>query len=404
MGASVLVHSLVLTPFFASRAFLATFLVAMFARFGPKLSLLDPATRQILEGTPGWMTHGATLGALGALTVLEFAATKNQDARVFLNEVDSYIKAALSFAVTLALVDAASLGPIEPVLSGPSPLLLWAVVPSSLVFVMSRVRSQFIRVLAELDPDDAIGIQSLLALGEDCWVLGGFGMVVLLPFMAISLFVATLVGLFVLHRFARWLENRDREPCPDCLQPVHPSAPHCGSCGRTRPLPLKIGFFGQPRRDPADDAVEHRMDLLAGHRCPVCAERLPKTTLSQDCATCSHRTFANRQELDDYVAGIHARLPRTLLMCLLLGSIPLFGIVPGVIWYRVHLVSPVSRYIPRSIGCITRSGLGIFNLLLVSFQPIPILGALALPILCLVNYKVHCAALRATADRSFAPS
>ena len=91
-------------------------------------------------------------------------------------------------------------------------------------------------------------------------------------------------------------------------------------------------------------------------------------------------------------------------MCLLLGSIPLFGIVPGVIWYRVNLVTPVSRYVPRSVGCLTRSGLGFFNLLLVGFQPIPILGALTLPIMCLVNYKVHCAALRAAAARTFSPS
>lgn len=401
MSATYLVHTLVLTPFFASRAFLATFLVALFARLGPSLDVLDSATQQMLQATPPWMTHGATLTVLGGLAALEFAATKNQDARAALNEVDALLKAALSFGVSVALIDSATVEPLQPVLSSVFPALLWAVVPASLVFVMARIRGNALRAVAELDADDALGVQGLLAWGEDCWVLSGFALVVLLPFLAVSLFLLTLLLLFLLHRFVRWMEGHNREACPDCSAAVHPAAPYCGHCGRERPVPLAVGVFGEARRKPAEDLEIHRINLLSARRCPVCAERLAKARPSQECGTCSHRSFASQQELDDYLAVLDQGLPQTMLICLGLGAIPLFGIVPGVIWYRLSLVSAVSRYVPRTLGCLTRVGLNVFNLVMIVFQPVPILGSLTLPIMCFVNYKVYRVALSTSALRSF---
>lgn len=43
---------------------------------------------------------------------------------------------------------------------------------------------------------------------------------------------------------------------------------------------------------------------------------------------------------------MQARFARTRLICFVLGLVPVVGVVPAIIFYRVHLISPVRCYVP----------------------------------------------------------
>jgi hypothetical protein len=72
--------------------------------------------------------------------------------------------------------------------------------------------------------------------------------------------------------------------------------------------------------------------------------------------------------------------------CLLLGLIPILGVIPAVILYRLAIVAPLRRYLPRGDNFLLRWGIRMVSLVLIALQWVPILGGLLLPILALVNY------------------
>ena len=112
-------------------------------------------------------------------------------------------------------------------------------------------------------------------------------------------------------------------------------------------------------------------------------------------------TFASPQAFDAYLDALAGRLPRTLLICLGLSSIPVLGVVPGVVYYRLSVVSGLRGYIPPLRGCMTRVTVRIINWGIIALQPIPILGALVVPIMCLASYWIYRRALVQRAEDDF---
>src|SRR5262249_45132067 len=128
---------------------------------------------------------------------------------------------------------------------------------------------------------------------------------------------------------------------------------------------------------------------VARKRCPVCASRLAKSAVRQACATCGKVTFASPAEFERYLDVLAARLPRTLLVSGLLGAIPLVGLVPGVVYYRLNLVGGLRGYGPPLRGCATRWGVRALHVVVLVLQPIPLIGALVLPLLCWSTYAIY---------------
>ena len=87
-------------------------------------------------------------------------------------------------------------------------------------------------------------------------------------------------------------------------------------------------------------------------------------------------------------------MPRTLITCLGLSFIPVLGLIPGIIYYKVNLLSSLRCYIPRATGCLTRWVTRLFTLLLICLQPVPILGMFTLPLMALTSYLLYRSALR----------
>ena len=148
------------------------------------------------------------------------------------------------------------------------------------------------------------------------------------------------------------------------------------------------------------DRARHAFDLVSRKRCPACATRLPKRAVAQPCPTCGKVTFASQAEFERYLDVIAARLPRTLLVTLGLGAIPLLGVIPAVVYYRLNLVTGLRGYIPPLRGCTTRWVVRAIHVLVIALQPIPIAGAFLLPLLCWSTYAIYRRSLatRARAD------
>ena len=85
------------------------------------------------------------------------------------------------------------------------------------------------------------------------------------------------------------------------------------------------------------------------------------------------------------------------VVCFLLGLIPVLGVIPGVIYYRLSIVAPFRRYIPPGRGFLLRWGVRLAVLALVAFQWVPVAGGLAVPAMALLNYLAYRSAYRGLA-------
>jgi hypothetical protein len=92
-----------------------------------------------------------------------------------------------------------------------------------------------------------------------------------------------------------------------------------------------------------------------------------------------------------------------LLVSAALGAIPLLGLVPGVAYYRLNLVSGLRGYIPPLRGITTRWLVRLIHVLVVVVQPIPLVGAVALPVLCWSTYAIYRRSLAGRARAELAP-
>jgi hypothetical protein len=193
-------------------------------------------------------------------------------------------------------------------------------------------------------------------------------------------------------------------PCGQCSRPIPATAPFCAGCGTAQPAARQGGLFGLPLARPLRDLAAQQFALITVRRCPRCATRLPQRTISQSCPGCTTRTFADAAAVQGYLTRLDRRLPWVVLGCLLCGLVPLFGLIPGLMLYRIGLISALSSYIGDGRGCLVRTAINLLNALLVMLQPLPVIGAVTLPLLCLSNYVVYRGVLRRAAGSGITAS
>ncbi len=134
----------------------------------------------------------------------------------------------------------------------------------------------------------------------------------------------------------------------------------------------------------------------------MCATRLKQRNVQQACPECRTVTFASEREFRLYLDVLAKRLPKTLLVSLALSAIPIVGVVPGVVYYRLTLISGLRGYVPMMRGCVSRVLLFFIRWILIALQPIPILGALVIPLMCLSSYLIYRRALVGRARKDLA--
>ncbi len=377
--------------FFSSRAFLPAFVTVLLLRFGPEIPLLaDCNIIQEIHGAPTWFTHSLTITLLGLLSAIELMATKSPEARQLLNEFDNYLKSGMSALTYLGVMSTADAEFVDGAVqqAGLIESTLTVVIAAG-VFFASTIRGYILETVFEADEDDDLGIQGLMSWGEDLWVVTGLVFLVLFPIVMLLL-IGIATGLLVLARkYAEHREETSKVPCIKCNEMIYPSAVACPTCKTKAKAPCKIGFLGQSKLEPVTDLIAHRFSLVENKRCPVCATRFKRRAAQQPCTACGHKLMGNEQFAQKYVEHIHERVPQVFLVTFLLSLIPVIGLIPGVIYYRMALVAPFRRYIPLGQAILLKWLLRFMFFVSIAFQWVPLLGGLVVPMNAMLSYWLY---------------
>lgn len=391
MSLPAVLYTLSAVPIFASRPFTAAFLTAVVARWGVSWPWIgDNAIVVALHGAPGWFQSATCLSILGVLSLLEVLSAKSPEVREVMEQVDRALKTAISILVAFALVDnetAKTLDAIQKAGFGFDSA--WALVVGAATWAAAGLRAKLVELVTDADDGDDIGLQSMLAWAENSAAFLGVLFLLIFPLAALALSALTTLGIWWVRRRAEAKEASSRVPCARCATPILPHASACHRCGHELAEPRAVGVFGQPKSVATPDRSRHAFELVSRKRCPTCATRLRQRAVQQACPTCAKKTFANEAEFERYLAVIAARLPRTLLVSLGLGAIPLLGVIPGVIYYRLNLVAGLRGYIPPLRGCTTKWAVRLIHFGVIALQPIPLVGAVVLPFMCWSTYAIY---------------
>jgi hypothetical protein len=404
MDISFYLATLSVIPLFAFRAFVPLAATAFVARFGVELtSWVDAAGVTLLEEIPSWATDDTALLILGVFAVIEVMLQKVPETRDVLRYSDTQLKAIAAFLTCFYLVEGDPRELFEHIRQeglstgfawGQSFAYTWSFGIGSTVWFVATLRRGMYSALTAVDEDDSIGLVRVLSWMEDAIGFFGVAAALLLPGLAVVLAGFAVVALEVVRRGLEARERRQLAPCGACQTPNHLSAVECAQCRERFPAPSPVGWLGVARVGRVDDLDAHRLRLIGAKRCRSCATRLVERRLDQQCPACDTPVFPDEAALDRYMEHLRARLPKTLLVCLVLGSVPLLGLIPGILYYRISLIASLRYYIPRTMGMFARICVRVLNLILLMLQVVPLVGAVTLPLMCWLNHAVYGAAVR----------
>jgi len=385
---------------FASRAFVPAFATAMMMRFAPQYAAWFPDDMAVIASqAPTWFTSDTALMIFGLLAALEIAASKSPDIRAVFREIDPYIKPIIAAITYMGIVSTQDAGFVQQATqhAGFSDTLPALMIGLG-VFWLGTLRGGVLGVLIDTDEDDDIGVQGLFSWAEDIW--GMFGPILLLVFPIVMLVLLGIVaGLLVLARKrAQAREEKSKVACAHCGEMIYASAVRCFACQTPNTSPGAISFMGRSLATPTPDPRAHPYKLVEKKRCPVCTTHLENRTVHQTCQACGHELFKDPDFAEAYLARSDSRLPVVLIVSVLFSLIPVVGLIPGVIYYRMTLIAPLRKYIPRTRTLLLRWGIRILFFFLIMFQWVPVAGGLVVPIMALVNYTVYRSAFKALLD------
>jgi hypothetical protein len=390
-----LIHSLGAVGVFPSRAFLPAFVAALLLRFGDSMPLVEHLGAMEKGAAPSWFVGNTSLVILAILSCLECWATKNADMRQLLDQFDGAVKPLMALLTTLGIASADDAELVRAIQQAGVSDGLFGLMAAGVVFFFTSGRRSLYDLLIEIDSDDSLGLQKLCSWAEDAWVVLGAVMLVLFPLLMVLMTAAVFGTLYLWQKAAERREERLRVACASCAAPIYQCAIACGACGGPNRQVCSVNWLGQPKLGLPADPAHHTLQLIAVRRCPYCATRLKQSRPRQTCDGCRRDVFSDDAQLAAYLQLVQAKLPRTLLICFLLGLVPVIGVVPAIIYYRIQLVSPLRRYVPFGSALLTKwlARFGCFAVL--SVQWIPIIGIGSLPIMALINYAMYRRAFQA---------
>jgi hypothetical protein len=380
---------------FTSRAFLPAFVTAVLLRFGPHVPWLAHAGLILhIRDVPTWFTSNTSLVILGVLAALEIFAERFPEAAEVLDEVHDYLKTGMAVLTYLGVLNATDRAAAQQVLHQAGVLDdLPILAVRAGVYLATQVRGAVLGPLTEADQDDDLGLQGLIRWVEDLWAGLGPVALIVFPLLTVATFGLSALILVVIERRLESRGERAKIPCGNRGEPIHASAPSCPHCHAPVKEPRDVGLLGQPKDRPADlRSVPYRLVVVKW--CPVCATRLDRRAVKQTCGACGHRLMEDPDFAQRYIGFIDRRVPMVLAVCFLLGLIPVLGVIPGVINYRLTIVAPFRRYIPPGRGFPLRWFVRLAVVVLVAFQWAPVAGALAVPTMALINYVAYRSAFR----------
>lgn len=383
------IHSLGSVGLFPSRAFLPAFVAALLLRFGDSIPLVAHAGLGSNVQAPSWFISNTSLVVLGILSCLECWATKNADVRELLHQFDGAVKPLMTLLTSLGLAGAHDADLVRAIQQAGVADGIFGLMAAGTVFFLTSARQSLYELLTEIDSDDSLGIQKLCSWAEDAWVVFGAVMLIVFPLLMILLTAVVFGLLYLWQKAAHAREERLRVACAACGNPMYQCAILCPACGAANRHARAVNWLGLPKLELPADPADHALRLIAVRRCPSCATHLKQKRPSQTCDGCRREMFTDDAQVAAYLRLVQKRFAPTLLICLLLGLVPVLGVVPAIVFYRIHLVSPLRRYVPFGSALMAK-WLGRFTCFAVlSIQWIPFLGIGSLPIMAAINYAIY---------------
>jgi len=401
--------TLSIIPLFVSRAFVPIFATALFARWGAGLNVVwlgffeDFTGISLLDTIPAWAIQDEVLVVLGVLAGLEFLLQRIPETRALVQGVsDALIKAIGAGCTSYLLVGGDLAGILEIWIEngeltrfdwGRGLQYTWSFGIGLVVFSLASIRGWIYAFLQETDPEDDLGLQGLMAWLEDAISFVGIFVAFIMPAITAAAALVAMFMVWTLKQSLTVIESRQKIACHQCDAQVPACAPHCGYCGVSRSDPSAVGWMGWIQSESASDSKEHRYKLLEGHRCFHCGVRLAEHGVLSSCKQCQTPVFATEADLTTYLDRVQRRLGRTLIVCGFWSLVPVFGMVPGLIYYKLSLVYGLKAYTPQSRNFLVRLLRRLFVLFLLLFQWVPGLGLFSLPLICLLDYRMSRKAL-----------
>jgi ribosomal protein S27AE len=375
---------------FASRAFLPAFATSLLIRFGPQVPILaNSGLLPRVSGVPSWFTSDLALTVLGILSVLELVAERFPEARGVLAEIHGYLKSGMAALTFLGVINATDRAVVNPMIQHAGFLEPFSALAVGVgTYFASLTRSTILSPLADNDEDDDLGLQGLIGWVEDLWGFLGPVALIVFPIATVIAFGIGVACVIAVEMRLEAVGDSSKRACPNCGLSIHVCALSCPACRAEIPDPRDIGFLGIPKKTEANLAtLPHR--LISVKRCPRCASRLRHRAVRQTCGECGFALMDDPESVAAYTSAIDRRVPLTCAACFGLGMIPILGLIPGVILYRLMIIAPYRRYIPSTRGFIIRWGVRLTIVLLVAFQWIPGAGGFALLGMALINYAAY---------------
>jgi len=383
------IHTLGSAGLFPSRAFLPAFVTAMLLRFGNLIPFVAQSGLVGKLDAPPWFACNASLVVLGILSCLEWWATKDADLRQILDQFDGPMKSGMALLTSLGVASAADAELVRAIQQAGISDGLFGLVVASMVYFLASARRSFYELLTEIDSGDSLGLQKLCSWAEDAWVVLGAVMLVAFPLVMIFITAVVFALLYVWQKAAEQREERRRVVCASCGNAIYRCAMACPVCNAPNHQACSVNWLGQPAADRPADPDHHAIHLIAVGRCYHCATRLRQSRPRQTCECCRREVFDGDAQMGAYMRFLHGRLMRTLLICFILGLVPVVGIVPAIIFYRFQIVNPLRRYVPFG-SALAAKWIGRFACLAVlSVQWIPFVGVASLPIMATISYAVY---------------
>lgn len=394
MNLNSLLYSLGLSGLFSSRIFLPAFVTAFFLKYGhswPFLNNIDLLAElaEKANNHPTWFTSGWAITALGVLSLLEFAADKSPEARELMDDFSVYAKSGLSGLTTLGVMNTADAEFASDVLQQAGFLeLVPAIVSAGATYFGATVRGGVLGVLTDADPDDTVKIRGFISWVEDFIAVVGVWYLLYAPAVALIVILAFFGSLYLVRKYHEGKLEDLKVPCENCGERIHSFATACHHCGTSREQPNVIGFLGGVKEEKAASVEDQKLRLMRLKRSPLSGERFEGKGVELKCEEDGTTAFADKALTQTYIGSVTAKLPKVLLICAILGIVPVLGLIAGVIYYRLRLVAPFRRYLTFGQSFVTKWLLRIILLALAILQ-VSFGGIVAVPLMALLNFLFY---------------
>lgn len=374
------------------RLFLPSFLLSVVLHLHQTHGWLNTsALHRLSESAPGWFTHPVAVAVLGLLAILEFLAQRDPNLRKLLMEdLATYARPLLTFLLVFGFLTPARAQEAQTWIpglgSGQGLATTLAVLGGSLAgginFLLGNALSGIHRVLSDLDEDNDFGLQTVVNLTQESFVLLALLATLASLFLGALLALAVLAALLLAGHLAARREARKTHPCPSCGTAIPDAALLCRACGVSQASVFGIGVFGQTSKRPVPEASrnDHAWSLLEHRRCPDCASPL-EPAFASPCPTCGREPWSAERTPHGYVSRLEQR--HSWIALVLVSLVPILGWAVVSLWTHFRLVRPLRihldwgrRFLDRYVALLLRLPVRLILLVLSAIPGISALLAL----------------------------